>query len=246
MLKDRVILITGGSRGIGRAIVEAICAAGGRAAFTYQSRKADAEQVVRQVSGEGGGALAIQADIRDFKRTQAVVAETIEQFGRLDGLVNNAGITRDKALMMMSPEDWQEVLDTNLTGTFNACRAAIVTFMKQKAGRIVNITSVAGLMGAERQVNYAASKAGIIGLTRSLAKEVAGYGITVNAIAPGYIETGMTASLDAKRLEAARTQIPVGRFGRAGEVGSLAAYLLSGAAGYITGQAVVIDGGLTL
>ena len=246
ILRDRVILITGGSRGIGRAIVESVCAAGGRAAFTYNTRQTEAKQVVDRLSEGGAEAIALQADARDFKRAQEVVEETIERFGRLDGLVNNAGIVRDKALMMMSPEDWREVVDTNLTGTFNACRAAIVTFMKQKSGRIVNITSVAGLSGAGRQVNYAASKAGIIGLTRSLAMEVAGYGITVNAVAPGYIATDMTAGLDPKRMDEARKRIPVGRFGQPREVSQLVAYLLGDDASYITGQTFVIDGGLTL
>lgn len=245
-LADKVVLVTGGSRGIGRAIVEVVCSAGARTALTYQSRKDDAERVVRQMADAGSEAVAIQADIRDYKRTQDVVAQTLERFGRLDGLVNNAGITRDKAFMMMSPKDWQDVIDTNLTGTFNACRATVVMFMKQRCGRIVNVTSVAGLMGAERQVNYAASKAGIIGLTRSLAKEVAPYGVTVNAVAPGYIETEMTSMVDPERLEAAKNRIPVGRIGSPPEVALLTAYLLSDAAAYITGQTVVIDGGLTL
>lgn len=245
-LEGLAILVTGGSRGIGRAIVDELASQGARVAFTYSTNGRAAEEVTDRLRRAGRDVTAVQADARDFKRAQEVVGKTVERFGRLDGLVNNAGIARDKALMLMSPDEWEEVIDVNLTGTFNACRAAIVTFMKQRAGRIVNVTSVAGLVGMARQVNYSASKAGIIGFTRALAKEVAGHGITVNAIAPGYIETDMTAGLDAKRLEEARQRIPLGRFGQPAEVAALAAFLLSGHGAYITGQTFVLDGGLTL
>lgn len=246
MLDQKVVLVTGGNRGIGRAIVEALADCGASVAFTYFQGSSQAQTLVKELTESGHKVAAIQADAKDLGRTQQAVSEVMERFGRLDGLVNNAGIVRDKALMMMTADDWKEVLDTNLTGVFNACRAAIVTFMKQKAGSIVNITSVAGLVGAARQVNYAASKAGVIGLTRSLAKEVAAYSVTVNAIAPGYIETDMTTNLSAKQLDQARQQIPIARFGYPKEIADMVTFLLSNRARYITGQVMVIDGGLTL
>ena len=245
-LKDRVFIVTGASRGIGRAIVEELVCEGAKVSFTYARQSDAAEETVQSTKTLGQEALAIQADAGDFKRAQEIVAETIARFGQLDGLVNNAGILRDKALAMMEPSDWSDVIKTNLTGVFNLCRAAIITLMKQRSGRIVNITSVTGVVGSSRQTNYSASKAGIIGFTKALAKEVAGHNITVNAIAPGYIETDMTANLDAKRLEEAHRNIPLGRFGQPQEVAKLAAFLLSDHSAYITGQTLVVDGGLTL
>lgn len=243
-LEGQVILVTGGSRGIGRAIVEEVGRQGAAVCFTYRHKTDEAHALAERLSHEGRQILAVQADVRQFSRAQEVVAQTLESFGRLDALVNNAGITRDKALMLMSLEDWREVLETNLTGTFNYCRAAIVTFLKQRSGRIVNITSVSGLMGMARQVNYSASKAGIIGLTKALAREVAGYGICVNAVAPGYIETDMTQQLLEPQRRLARERIPLGRFGRVEEVSRVVAALLGEAGSYVTGQVVAVDGGL--
>lgn len=246
ILKDRVFIVTGASRGIGRAIVEELVCEGAKVSFTYTRQSDAAEETVQSTKTLGQEALAIQADAGDFKRAQEVVAETIARFGQLDGLVNNAGILRDKALAMMEPSDWSDVIETNLTGVFNLCRAAIITLMKQRSGRIVNITSVAGIAGNSRQTNYSASKAGVIGFTKALAKEVATHNITVNAIAPGYIETDMTATLETKRIEEAHRNIPLGRFGQPREVAKLVAFLLSDDSAYITGQTLVMDGGLTL
>ncbi len=245
LLTNQVVVVTGGNRGIGRAIVEELARQGAQVAFTYFQQREQAETQQQTLTATGTSVLALHADVKELKQAQAAIAETVERFGRLDGLVNNAGIVRDKALMLMDSADWQDVLDTNLTGAFNICRAAIVTFMKQRSGRIVNIASVAGISGMPRQVNYSASKAGLIGLTKALAKEVAGYNITVNALAPGYIETDMTAGIDDKRKQELLKQIPLGRFGQASEIAGIAALLLSDAASYVTGQVIVIDGGLT-
>ncbi len=245
-LKDRVVLVTGGSRGIGKAIVEKAAGAGARVAFTYLKANDEAGFLEKQLTAQGASICPVKADVRDFEAMQSVISKIVERFGRLDALVNNAGVVRDKALMMMSPEDWRDVIDTNLTGTFNVCRAAIITLMKQRFGRIVNITSVAGIAGMAGQVNYSASKAGIIGLTKSLAKEVAAYNITVNAVAPGFIESDMTKDVAAKKKDELVKQIPLGRFGQTSEVAQLVTYLLSDEAAYITGQVMVMDGGLTL
>ncbi|MCK9604786.1 MAG: 3-oxoacyl-[acyl-carrier-protein] reductase [Candidatus Omnitrophica bacterium] len=244
LLKDKVAIVTGGTRGIGRAIVLELAREGANVAFTYLRSQQEAESLCGEVEKLGRRALSLQIDVRDFQKAKELVEKVKEDFGRLDILVNNAGINKDKALMLMAKEDWQDVIDTNLTGTFNVSRNAIVTFLKQKSGDIINITSVSGIAGMGRQTNYAASKAGIIGFTKSLAKEVAAYNIRVNAVAPGFIETDMLSSLKDEYKDAIVKKIPLGRFGRAEDVTGVVKFLLSDAAGFITGQTIVVDGGL--
>jgi 3-oxoacyl-[acyl-carrier protein] reductase len=246
IFKDKVAIVTGGTRGIGREIVLMLAREGARVAFTYAKSVQDAESLTQETEALGKRAMGLQVDVRDFEKSKELVEKTKAAFGSLDILVNNAGITRDKALMMMTREDWLEVIDTNLNGLFNVTRNSIVTFLKQKSGNIVNITSVSGIIGLSRQTNYASSKAGIIGFTRSLAREVAGYGIRVNAVAPGFVDTdiltGLKEEFKAKMLE----HIPLARLGTVGDVGKAVRFLLSDAASYVTGQVLVVDGGLAI
>jgi 3-oxoacyl-[acyl-carrier protein] reductase len=244
LFKDKVAIVTGGTRGIGRAIVLMLAQEGANVVFTYLKSIKDAEMLSKEVEKLGRASIALQIDVRDFEKSKELVEKTKQTFGSLDILVNNAGITNDKALMLMSKEDWQEVIDTNLTGTFNVTRSAIVTFLKQKSGNILNISSVSGISGMARQTNYAASKAGIIGFTKSLAKEVASYNIRVNAVAPGFIETDMLSNLKEEYKNELKKQIPLGRLGRVEDVLGVIKFLLSDAANFITGQTVVVDGGL--
>jgi len=244
-LKDKVFIVTGGTRGIGRGIVGELAKEGARVAFTYVSQDKLADELVRELKKEGRQALSFKADVRDFERARQVVEKTIETFGQLDGLVNNAGITRDKPLMMMEPSDWRDVIETNLLGTIHFSRAAIVPMMKQKQGEILNVSSVAGIVGRPGQTNYAASKAGIIGFSKALAKEVARYNVHVNVLAPGFIDTEMVQQVKEEQRKGFLDEIPLGRFGSVQEVARMALFLLSGER-YITGQVFCIDGGMVM
>lgn len=246
LLKNRVAIVTGGSRGIGRAIVKKLAEEGANVAFNFLKSEEKALAIKKEIEEKGGKALTFRQDVKDYGAIKMMVEGVKSHFGRLDIIVNNAGILRDKALMLMEEQDWEDVISTNLSGAFNLVRAAIVTFMKQKSGNIINITSVAGIKGMPRQVNYSASKAGIIGLTKALAREVGPYNVRVNAIAPGYIDTDMvTGFKEAQKAEILK-RIPLNRFGTAEEVAKVAAFVASDAAKYITGQVITIDGGLAM
>jgi 3-oxoacyl-[acyl-carrier protein] reductase len=232
-----VVLVTGGSRGIGRAIVEEFAAEGHRVAFTYAGNV----EAARALEGVAAG---YQADVRDFGRAQQVVKDVEAALGPVQVLVNNAGIRKDSALYNMDPAAWRDVLDTNLTGVFNYTRVLIKDFLRRQ-GCVINVTSVSGIMGMSGQTNYSASKAGVIGFTKALAREVARFGVRVNAIAPGFIETDMTSSMDENTRKKLYSQIPLGQPGTAKQVARAAVYLASGDAAYITGQVLTMDGGLS-
>lgn len=244
LLHDKVAIVTGGARGIGRSIVIALAREGADSLFTYVKNKGLADSLSDEVNKIGRRAVPFQMDVRDFEGSKILIEKVKEKFGKVDILVNNAGITRDRSLMMMSREDWSEVIDTDLTGVFNITRACIITFLKQKSGIIINISSLSGIHPLPGQVNYAAAKAGIIGFTKSLAKEVARYNIRVNAVAPGFIETDMLGNLGEKARERILESIPVGRIGTADEVGRVVVFLASDRSQYITGQVIQIDGGM--
>jgi len=247
--KGRVALVTGGSRGIGKAIVWELVRMGCRVGVNYvdfDQNKEEAEALVLEINHSGGEAIALEGNVADMDQVEAMVQKVTEHFGRIDILVNNAGITRDTLLMRMKEADWDAVIDINLKGTFHCCKAAIKFMMKQRYGKIVNVASVVGLMGNAGQVNYGASKAGIIGLTKSLAREVAGRNINVNAVAPGFIETKMTESLPQAARENLVKQIPMERLGQPEDVAALVGFLVSDKASYITGQTIPVDGGMVM
>ncbi|HEX6988202.1 MAG TPA: 3-oxoacyl-[acyl-carrier-protein] reductase [Bacillota bacterium] len=245
-LSERVALVTGASRGIGRAIALALAAEGAAVAVNYARSQAAAQEVVDLIRQQGGRAEAFQADVADAEQVDALVAGVEAALGQVDVLVNNAGIARDGLLMRMTPEAWNEVLSTNLTAAYRTTRAVLRGMIRRRFGRIINVTSVAGITGNAGQANYAAAKAGLIGFTKSLAREVGSRGITVNAVAPGVIDTDMTAALDEEWKRRMLDQIALGRFGTPDDVAGAVVFLASDAAGYITGQTLVIDGGLTM
>ena len=243
-LDGQTALVTGGGRGIGRAIALALGEAGAEVVVNYSSSAAAADDVVATITAAGGKAYALQANVSIEEEVDGLIKKVLDRSGRLDVLVNNAGITRDGLLMRMKTSDWQSVIDLNLTGVFLCTRAVARPMLKQKSGRIINITSVVGLMGNAGQANYAAAKAGVIGLTRSTAKELASRGITVNAVAPGFIATDMTKDLDADSI---LKDIPLGTFGTQEQVAGAVRFLAAdSAAAYITGQVLQVDGGMVM
>jgi 3-oxoacyl-[acyl-carrier protein] reductase len=241
-LEGRVSLVTGASRGIGRAIARTL-ALEGAIVFVGARDEARLAEVVTEVANEGGTAVALALDVADRTSVDAALQKVLEAQGRVDHLVNNAGITRDNLLLRMKKEEWDQVLATNLTGTYLCTQAVLKPMIKQRSGRIVNVASVVGLTGNAGQANYAASKAGIIGFTKAVAREVASRSITVNAVAPGFIDTDMTAAMTDKARESLTASIPLGRVGRPEDIAAAVAFLVSDAAAYITGQVLGVDGG---
>ena len=242
----RVAIVTGGSRGIGRAIVKELSSRGANVAFSFTRNREMADELVAELQNSDRRVVAYQADVTDFAAAEAIVKQVKGELGSIDYLVNNAGITRDKLIMMMSQEDWDAVIDTNLKGVFNVTKHAISVMVRQRRGAILNIASISGVVGMAGQTNYSASKAGLIGFTKALAKEVGRRNITVNALALGLIETDMTAALPEEYKQKMLEQIPLGRYGSVEEVARVAAFLLSDDARYITGQVIQADGGLAM
>lgn len=243
-LEGKVALVTGGGRGIGQAIALELARGGADVAVAVSRDVAAAEAVAEEIRGLGRKALARQCDVASTEQAEQLVTAVVEELGRIDILVNNAGITRDGLLMRMSEEDWDAVLDVNLKGTFNCTRAAIKRMVRQRSGRVINVTSIMGITGNPGQANYAASKAGMIGFTKSIAREVGSRGITCNAVAPGWVRTQMTEKLPEEFAAQTLKQIALGRLGEPEDIAGVVAFLCSPAAAYMTGQVLVVDGGL--
>ena len=239
-------LVTGGTRGIGRALVDAFADAGANVAFTYRSSSDTAAALVDTLDEQGTEALSLQGDVADLETAQAHVDAVLDRWGTLDVLVNNAGITRDGLMLRMTEDDWDDVIDTNLKGAFNFCKAAYMPMMRRQSGSIVNISSVVGATGNAGQTNYAASKAGIVGFSKSLAKELGGRNVTVNVVAPGYVQTDMTDELDAETREAILDAVPLDRLAEPDEIADAVLFLASPAAAYITGHVLHVNGGLSM
>jgi len=245
-LSGKAAIVTGGSRGIGRAIVLRLAEQGADVCFSYKGNAAAAEEVVGEVARHGQKAVAHQADVTDPQAADGLVKAAIDAFGKVDILVNNAGITRDDLIMRMTPDTWREVLETNLFGAFYTLKAVTRPMLRAKGGRIINITSVSGQAGQEGQANYSSAKAGLIGLTKASARELASRNITVNAVAPGFVLTELTQDLPEKLLEIVKDRTPLGRFGTPEEIAQAVAFLASDDAAYITGQVLAVDGGLVM
>ena len=243
-LKGRIAIVTGATRGIGRAIALRLAQEGANIAFNYLNNENLAQSLKKEIEALGVSALAFRADVRNFNEVEKMKDCVLVKYDTFDILINNAGVIKDAALALLSNEEWDEVIDTNLTGTYNVTKTAIVTFMKQKRGNIINIASISGIIGMSRQTNYSAAKGGIIAFTKSLAKEVASFNIRVNAVAPGFIETDMLKDLNADYKKKALELIPMGRFGKPEEVAEVVAFLLHDKVQYITGEVIRVDGGL--
>jgi 3-oxoacyl-[acyl-carrier protein] reductase len=245
-LTGRVALVTGGGRGIGRAIAQALAASGAAVTINYKGNAAAAEETVAAITAAGGKAAAVQADVSESADVERLVKSVLDAHGKIDILVNNAGITRDTLLMRMKDEDFDAVINTNLRGVYLCTKAVLRPMTKQRSGRIVNLSSVIGIIGNAGQANYAAAKAGIIGFTKATAREIASRGVTVNAIAPGFIETEMTGVLSEEMKKGILEQIPLGRFGSPADVAGLVCFLASDAGAYMTGQTFAVDGGMVM